>query len=218
MPWVTYVPNPALSETDNPDPLDRLTLRRGHEAPQYYKAVLRMAGGFDPALKVGQGNHHIRDGKGQKLPSQVLKDLELFHFPLRSVDQLLAKGTIGWEANQRRTVQDENAKEAYQWKRLHDIAQRNERPSAEMLLQEALLYAQDAKSDAPAVAHAHGVQVQRKFSDGRFMPAEQLIAQSKSAARQRIPPLTLPSMPQGTDEKTGVHNAFEGDCTGTTCF
>ena len=61
MPWATYVPNPTLSEAENPDPLDRLTLRRTHESPQYYKAVLRMAGGFDPTLQVEQGNHQIRD-------------------------------------------------------------------------------------------------------------------------------------------------------------
>ena len=211
IPWVTYVPSAALSETDFPDPLDRLTLRRRHESPQYYKAVLRLAGGFDPALKVEQGNHNIRDGKLRRLPSQVLTSLELFHFPLRSVDQLLAKGVIGWEANQRRAAHKPNSKEAYQWKRLHDIALRNERPSAKILMQEALRYAQDEKTGETAKAHPHGIKVHRKFSDGSFAPAEQLIAQSKTAASTLTPSLTLPVAPKGKDEKTGVPNAFKGD-------
>lgn len=216
MPWATYVPNPTLSETDIPDPLDRLTLRRRHEAPQYYKAVLRMAGGFDPALIVNQGNHQISDSKGYKLPSQVLDDLKLIHFPLRSVDQLLAKGVIGWEANQRRAAHKPSSTEAYQWKRLNDLAQRNERPSAELLLQEALNYAQDAKAGETTdkvTAGAHGIKVQRKFSDGNFAPADQLIAQSKSAASRLIQPLTLPAVPKGADvpKGTGVPNAFNGD-------
>lgn len=214
MPWATYVPNPTLSEAENPDPLDRLTLRRTHESPQYYKAVLRMAGGFDPTLQVEQGNHQIRDSKGKKLPSEVLDDLELFHFPLRSIDQLLAKGVISWEANQRRTAHKPDSEEAFQWKRLHEIAQLNERPSAELLLQEALKYAQDAKiceGVDNATAHAHGIKVQRKFSKGNFAPADQLIAQSKKAASSLTPPLTLPHVPTGSDKNTDISNAFKGD-------
>lgn len=211
LPWVTYVPDPSLSETDHPDPLDRLTLRRKHEAPQYHKAVLRMAGGFDPAIKVTQGNHHILDGEKRFLPSQVLSNLELAHFPLRSVDQLLAKGVIGWEANKRRKGNRSNSTAAYQWKQLHDLAQKNERPSADLLLQEALHYAQDDQAGKPAVAHAHGIRVSRKFSEGDFAPADRLIAQSKNAASTLVQPLSLPAVPKGTDEKSGVPNAFDGD-------
>lgn len=214
MPWATYVPDPTLSEADNTDPLDRLTLRRSFEKPQYYKAVLRMAGGFDPELTVDQGNHRIRNGKGNELPSKVLDDLELMHFPLRSIDQLLAKGVIGWEANSRRANYKPNSTAAYQWKRLHDIAQNGERPSAEALLQEAINYAQDAKTGKVVdnvTVRAHGIKVPRKFSEGSFAPADQLIAHYKSAVSKLIPPLTLPAAPKVTDEKTGIQNAFKGD-------
>jgi 2-polyprenyl-3-methyl-5-hydroxy-6-metoxy-1,4-benzoquinol methylase len=214
IPWVTYAPDSTLSEAENPDPLDRLTLRRRHESPQYYKAVLRMAGGFDPALQVAQGNHKIRGRKRRSLPSQVLDDLEMFHFPLRSIDQLLAKGVISWEANERRTSHKQKSTEAFQWKRLHEIAQHNERPSAEMLQQEALNYAQDTKACEAvdnATTHSHGIKVHRKFSKGDFAPADQVIAQSKNAASSLISPLTVPPAPKGADEKTDVSNAFKGD-------
>ena len=214
MPWATYMPNPILSEAKNPDPLDRLTLRRTQDSPQFYKAVLRMAGGFDPALQVEQGNHQILDSKGKKLPFQVLDDLELFHFPLRSVDQLLAKGVISWEANQRRTTYKSGLKEAFQWKRLYEIAKRNERPSAELLFQEALKYAQDKKiceGVDNATAHAHGIKVQRKFSTGDFAPADQLIAQSKSAMSSLTPSLTLPHVPNELDENIYISNTYRGD-------
>lgn len=211
MPWATYVPDPTLSESDNPDPLDRLTMRRRDEAPQFYKAVLRMAGGFDPLLKVSQGNHHILDGRGKKMPSHVMNDLELLHFPLRSIDQLLAKGVIGWEANLRRKSFRSSPKAGLQWKRLHDIAQRKERPSAEFLHQEAVGYAQDADRIGVASVCAHGIKVKRIYSDGRFALADQLIAQSKGAEASLIPPLTLPAKPKGTNQVTGVTNAFDGD-------
>ncbi|WP_065331823.1 methyltransferase domain-containing protein [Tritonibacter mobilis] len=211
LPWATYVPDPTLSEVEVLDPLDRLTMRRSHELPQYFKAVLRMAGGFDPELKVEQGNHHILDGEGRRLPDQILNDLELLHFPLRSIDQLIAKGVIGWEANERRVSYNPDTNLAFQWKRLHDIAKNNQRPSAEILLQEALYYAQEANTGLTAEAHEHGLNLRRKFSKGDFAPADQLIAQSRSATSRQVPPLTLPIIPKKTNKAANFSNVFEGN-------
>ncbi|MEO0544543.1 MAG: glycosyltransferase family 2 protein [Pseudomonadota bacterium] len=211
MPWATYVPDPTLSEADYPDPLDRLTMRREKESPQFYKAVLRMAGGFDPGLKISMGNHFILDGKGLVLPSQVLDDLELIHFPLRSVDQLLAKGVIAWEANKRRTTYKAGSSECYQWKRLHDIAQRNQRPSAELLFQEALNYAQDAGFEGTATARGHGISIKRRFSDGGYARAEELIEQSKKPTSKMIPPLSLPEKSKWPGGKRAASEALSTD-------
>lgn len=215
LPWKTCLPDPQISETDCPEPLNRMTLCRKTEAPQYYKAALRLAGALNPDLSVGQGNHAILDDKGKALPSVILPDLPLLHFPLRSVDQLLAKGVVGWKANQNRG-KAERAKgkkrgEAYQWKRLHDIALAGERVDAARLTQEALDYAQDQQgvplSDG-ALPFDHGIAAFRHHSDGSFMAADQLIASIEAEVGPT--PFVLPAPPGNRGTGPQVPNAFDG--------
>lgn len=208
MPWKTFVPDPALSEAEVPDPLHRLTHCRKVEEPQFYKAVLRLDGALDPQMVVAQGNHTVLGAKGKALPTVYLNDLPLVHLPLRSANQLLAKGVLGWQANQARPNAEKT--EGFQWKRLHDIALSGESLDADRVTQEALDYAQDRKgqpfSDS-TVAVSHGIDVHRKHSDGSFASADALIAAAAKASGPK--PFQLPPPPGTTAGSTRVQNAFD---------
>lgn len=206
MPWKTFVPDPFLSETILPDPLLRMTRSRKIESPQYYKAVLRLDGALDPRLIVAQGNHIVLGRKGKPLPSVVLEDLPLLHFPLRSADQLLTKGFLGWLANEARSNRVRN--EGYQWKRLHDIAVSGESVDAARVTQEAMDYAQAETGHSfhqHTVEAAHGIEVARKHSDGQFKSARDLIHSAVSGLKS----FPLPSPPGATAGSTTVENAFD---------
>jgi SAM-dependent methyltransferase len=162
---------------------------------------------------VGQGNHKVLNADGKPLESQILQNLELLHFPIRSTEQLLAKGVIGWEANQARENLKSKPAAAYQWKRLHDIAERGEHPTSEVLMSEALNYAQKEKIGAVAehvVPEAHGISQLRRYSDGKSAPADKLIAASRKKTSGMTAPLDLPGGPKGAKADTDVTNAFQG--------
>ncbi len=214
LPWRTFVPDATLSEADFPDPLDRLTLVRSEEAPQYYKAVLRMGGGVDPSLKVEQGNHAIQNAKGEKLSSTVVWDVALLHFPLRSKDQLLAKGVIGWEANKQRTRGHADPCEGFQWKTLSEMHESGTLVTEQTVMETAIAYAQTPKpgalSDCVQVAN-HGIRVARTLSDGTSAPAQELIAASRDMGAVMTPPLPLPASPHDPSAKTDVAHAFTSE-------
>ena len=211
VPWATYVADPEKPEALVPDPLERMTLRRKVEDPQYYKAVLRLAGGCDPNLVVSQGNHHMSDATGKPLESRVVPSLELCHFPVRSAQQLISKGVIGWEANQARENLDVSNGEATQWKRLHDLAQNDVPPDPVTISMEGLNYAQAetvSQLDGHAVEKPHGFARARRYSDGSFAQAEALIAASRAPMSEMTEPFNIGQGPTDTDAETDVSNAF----------
>lgn len=208
LPWKTLIPDPSLSESDHPDPIQRMTHCRRVEAPQYHKVVLRLDGSLDPRLVIAQGNHSLLDGKGRPLPSVTLDALPLLHMPLRSANQLLAKGVVGWKANEARLRK--NPGEGYQWKHLHDIALSGETVDSDRVTQEAMDYAQNEKGRSfliDAVATQHGIRLDRKHSDGSFRPAPDLIAQAEASASAA--PFVLPHAPGTAVAATHVENAFD---------
>ncbi len=216
LPWATYIPDPEMSAIETPNLLDRMKYRRKHEEPQYYKAVLRMSGGLDSDLTVAQGNHMVYGAKGRSssLKSHYVEGLELFHFPIRSSNQLLAKGVIGWEANLARKNDPSSEGHAYQWKRLHSLAQNGLLLTPNVVMTEAINYAQDDKSgpiESQFFASAHGLSYPHIYSDGTSAPADNLIAASRKDSLGMTPILPLPQARQSTDAKTEVPNAFSHD-------
>lgn len=213
MPWRTFVPDPTLDEDEHPDPLDRMKFCRQKEQPIYYKAIYRPAGGLDARVTVAQGNHSIHDAAGEPLPQVVLESLPLRHFPLRSTEQLAAKGVIGWQSNLRRNDFKRNAGIAYQWKELHDEVVAGRRPDRTTLAQHAINYARRGPEQSfpqDAVICDHGLRLPRCYSDGRFAFADQLIA---AASRNEVPwpsIFQVPSPPSDKDSQSDIPNAFQG--------
>jgi SAM-dependent methyltransferase len=204
LPWKTFVPHPDADETAEPEPFDRLRLVRTTEDPQYVKAVLRAGGNVVPDLQVSQGCHAILDHYGAPLPSRVLPGLPLLHFPLRSTEQLAAKGLIGWQSNLRRRSIDPSLNEAAQWKRLHDLVQAGHRPSPADLHDEAVRYAQDGAADTREASH--GIRPERRYSDGSFADASRLLAEAQAFVPDVMP---IPARPEAALTMTDIANAFD---------
>lgn len=207
MPWRTYLPAPEGTEGD---PMQSIQYRRSEEAPQFYKAVLRLGGSVMPDLLVQQGSHSVVNGRAEQLPATVLSDLPLWHVPLRSSDQLRTKGIVGWMANQAR----ENATqvEAFQWAHLNELAGTGEELGPERVAAESLAYAQDPREGNFAdhvVAEAIPLRSERRYSDGSFGDPEQLIAAARNGASHDG--FVLPPPPEQSRVSAGIENAFEGE-------
>ncbi|MFN8891189.1 MAG: glycosyltransferase family 2 protein [Alphaproteobacteria bacterium] len=115
MPWRTHVLRKGHEKEDGADAPRSLEYCREYERPQFYKAVLSLAGEFDPFIRVVQGNHYVIDEKG-RLPEVVLRDVPLLHFPIRSQAQLTAKIVVGWAAYLKKNPQAHKATEGFHWR------------------------------------------------------------------------------------------------------
>lgn len=211
LPWRTLMPDPSLDEIDCPDVIERMTLMRAVESPQYYKTVLRMGGGLDPRIRMHQGNHDVvwpSSGRGK-----VMDDLYLLHLPVRSANQILTKGALGWRANLARPDFDPKRVEGGQWKRLYDLQEQGVVLDGDALLHEARIYAQDFSEDTPSPVPfpSSGITLERKYSDGKFVEAGTLINASTGRPSDRKGPLPLPSRPEGAETDSEIKNAFDGD-------
>ncbi|KAJ57098.1 hypothetical protein ACMU_00995 [Actibacterium mucosum KCTC 23349] len=183
MKWKTLLPDPSISEQQNPDCLDRMTWQRRVESPQYVKGIYRAGGSLCLDCVVDQGNHAFRFLNGKLRRSIDLNKLSLLHLPIRSSNQTLAKGVNGWRANLARSEVPGDA--AFQWKRLHDLYEEGRKTldSAE-LAHEAMLYAQTRAPEAwkeNAVEFEHQIVRKRSFSDGLSASIETLLKPERPA-------------------------------------
>jgi len=113
MRWVTCVPT-SNDEATQPNPVIRLAHRFASEPAQHSKVVLR-AGAVNPLLNIGFGSHaamYLR----HKLKGHVLDDAVLYHFPVRSLEQVWRKVRAGTEATEE--VRRRKPGVADHWKRL----------------------------------------------------------------------------------------------------
>jgi SAM-dependent methyltransferase len=213
LPWITIVPNPELDENLQPDPLLRMNMRRSYEKPQYYKAVIRMGGRVNSNLIVEKGNHLIKLKDEKQIPSKILKEVPLLHFPVRSSNQMYAKGVNGWRANiARRNRKEDNA--ALQWKHLHDAYFNGKIVDPLELTQIALNYAQAISGDdvgVEALPFNHGIIVKRQFSDGRYADAKKLIDLAERQLHEGMyDQFVLPNRPEKYRDNSDVPHAFAG--------
>lgn len=211
MPWQTWAPDPGADPALS-DPLGRIALRRRKEEPQYHKAVLRAGGASCIGLTVAQGNHVVLGRNKKPVTATYLNDVPLIHIPLRSVEQMQAKGVVGWLANQNR-AEGVRKSDAYQWRMLAERFDAADPVSAKELTQAALGYAQ--KSDAVPVDIGIDaepaplpVSITRRHSDGAFMPAGDLIARAREGTPNKR--FELPAPPSGRSAGAQIENAFEG--------
>lgn len=208
--WKTFVPDPTASPDEMPDPMQRLRLRRKSEMPPIFKSVLRAGGKIVSNATVRQGNHKIAV-KGASLPAIFLPDLPLIHMPLRSAEQLLAKGLVSYQANAARS-DGRRPGDAYQWQRLNDIATQDITPDPQRLAEEALNYAQKPREGVfrdHVMPDEHGIHAERKYSDGRFASLETIMAGLKTPPKPFE--ITMPQRSRETADKNAADTAFDHD-------
>lgn len=210
MPWQGWVPDPEMDPETHPDPLDRMRLRRIREVMPFSKVVLRPAGRLMQGLRIAQGNHAAAWADGTALPSVALDRLPLRHFPVRSAEQLLAKGVIGWQANRAVPGFDEATNQSFQLHRLHDIAVAGTRPDPARVAEEAAVYGEFPATSTVAtntVRDDHGIRTLRRHSDGSFARAEDLIRAAAGAAGPAG--FALPDPPRDAVPGTDIPGAFK---------
>jgi hypothetical protein len=202
MAWRTFLVDPASDETQQPDPILRMRWRRKTEVlrPSTSKIFARFGGGFDASLICEHGNHKLRSGLNRRLHEGLIADLHLIHLPVRSFQQLRSKAIAAWISNLARGVAIA-AKQGVHRKAIAEmLAQRDLPMTARELAQLGMSYATRypvGDLDSNAIPDAHGISPLRRYSDGRFGDAENLIQAAQNPQIMASQQLKLQNLPQG---------------------
>jgi SAM-dependent methyltransferase len=213
-PWRTFLHSPHLTESDNADPLQRMTFRRRREKPIYRKAFLHLGGGLNPNLVMEQGNHSVSTLQGDRPKGVKLDAVPLMHFPIRSAAQLASRGAIGWMANLARGTEAKATNQARQWKRILELARKNgTRLSSEVLADEGMVYAQKTAPSSfwkNAVPATHDITSERKYSDGTPGDPFVLVTEAWAATVHAEKSFALPQL-KIVEEGSKIENAFDNN-------
>lgn len=144
--WRTYVPTAEDDRTELVIPR-RIRHRRSEEIPQFTKIVIPTSI-IGPAMTITQGNHAVIDENGERLEGQILQDVSLAHFPVRSSSQMQSKINRSWPAVARNP--QKLPTEAVHWKTLHERFAGQE-ITPEMLTEIALRYAMSDDTPTPSL-------------------------------------------------------------------
>ena len=182
MPWRTYMPDPSQARAGPQDVLKVVTWRRSSDLGGSHKVALRFGGGLEARITVGQGSHRAFRADGRSMATDRSTGLEIAHLPIRSESQMLAKGVNGWRTNLERA--DRRPGQAFQWRRLHDLYFRADRSARDLdISQEALRYGlrdPGGTWEANAVYDPPPIVAERRYSDGIFADAADLIAANEA--------------------------------------
>lgn len=144
--WKTYVPT-TDDDVYEPHILRRIRHRRSEETPQFTKVVIPAAIARS-GVSITQGNHAIVDAAGNRQEGDILRDVFLAHFPVRSSAQMQSKIDRSWPAVARNPAR--LSTEATHWKTLHERFAGQE-IDAETLTDIACRYAMPADAPTPAL-------------------------------------------------------------------
>ena len=192
MPWQTYVLSRTNLENGFADPPRSMVRRRRFESPLYEKAVFRADGILCDQIVVAAGNHSLCMQSGGTMARCKLEGIPLYHFPVRSDDQLKTKAIVGWIATLKNNNGNPPPSINYQWRENFQKAL-NGRLSDEAVLVASWQYAQ--KADANLNWHTdtenfdHDISYVRKYSDGKFQDPLAIVAASweRSVSKQKVP-------------------------------
>ncbi len=134
-PWRGYVPT-SSDDVSEPNVLKRITHRRSHEYPRWYKMMIPKT--TDTSAGLCFGNHALIDVAGNRMP-HADTSLSVAHFPIRSERQVMRKTFGGWLSY---TADPTHAYGgSFQWKALYEKMKSGRGPSADELTQLAMDYA-----------------------------------------------------------------------------
>jgi len=114
--WQTYVLT-TESQLSHANIFKRIRHHQIKETPQYHKAVIPKNFSADPYNIVAQGNHFLKNKK-KPIPHQIIPELAIAHYPVRSLKQLRLKIILGWLGYLAKNSQNN---EGYHWKNIYDL-------------------------------------------------------------------------------------------------
>jgi glycosyl transferase family 2 len=91
--WNNFVWRREFDASSEPNPVVRLRLRLPPRDD--LNKVIIPAQLIEDGISLSQGNHHL-ERNGEPLPAQQVDDIQLCHFPIRSVSQFASKVAIGY--------------------------------------------------------------------------------------------------------------------------
>ena len=186
-PWQTSVLHPEDLEDQVADvPKTMLWKRARENDPVFCKVVLRLDGGPADQLAVSQGNHYamvIQDGRALK---SVTFTNPLYHFPVRSTQQITCKGVVGWMAYMGKDPTANAAIVRYggaggQWAKIFDNVVTNRPPVGTSLCEASMEYAlwyPDIDWNRDAIKTFPFFDYERKYSTGEYAEPTVVIARS----------------------------------------
>jgi SAM-dependent methyltransferase len=185
VPWTTYVITPQDLNEELVDPPRSMKYRRSVELPQHRKLIFRFGRKLCPPLVLRPGNHSCYRTDNEPVPSIMLDDVFLAHFPVRSSEQLAAKAVIGWLAWLEHDKDKRKKGDMLQWRDNFDqIAFHGEIPRDEMPAR-SMFYSQDDRpKDRPidwakdTVLDPMHFSYTRTLSTGKREPLISTIAKS----------------------------------------
>ncbi len=193
VPWRTHVLTAEDLADPAPDPPRSLAWRRAEERPQFHKAILRLDGRLDTDLVLDQGGHSVSRHSGRAVPAQLLPELALAHFPIRSREQMAAKAVVGWMAYLARDPDAARHGLGYHWRGMFERIVRVGGLDDATLCAISQRYAEqpgDAAAEPPALVRADPpIDAVRTLSTGR--PLDALVAIARSWERSLAPPASL---------------------------
>jgi hypothetical protein len=181
IPWRTFVLTPDMARESPPDVLGSMHWRRRDESPLFYKAVLRVSSRTIDDVAIEHGSHSVRAPSGREIPSVLLSGINVLHFPVRSRDQFVGRIVVGWMANLTRDRKASSSGIAWQKRDNFERISCGDMIDETVLCECSLLYAQTPKPIdwACDVVHEHPrIEIVRQYSNGKAMPALQLVARS----------------------------------------
>jgi hypothetical protein len=195
--WQNAVLTPEEAEEAVYDAPRCMRHYRTAEAEIFHKAVLRLDGATRPDLVIWQGNHGVVTTAGALVPSVVLDEVKLQHFPIRSREQVTVKAVVGWAAYVARNPDARHVAEGQQWRETFDRIVAGEL-SADQLAALSLRYGW-AAPDITWNDHVAEWQppsgYRRAYSSGK--PGEALVVIARSWER------SLSGPPDGAAEMAG---------------
>jgi hypothetical protein len=182
VPWRTFVIR--CDPTTDIDPPRTIRRYRTFESPQFSKVIVNMRGHSDLSdLVLSTGSHEVLAPSGRHMPSIVLASL-LDHYPVRSRDQIIGKGVVGWMAFAALKRNARELNENYHKREVFDlIAAQNGKGILpdETLARMSMLYAQNGRPydwDTDTTIVPSPFDYERKYSTGKPMPPMPLILKS----------------------------------------
>jgi SAM-dependent methyltransferase len=134
-----------------------------------------------PELIFTQGNHAMERADRVPVPTVILGDVALGHFPVRSARQMEAKAIVGWAAYLIKDPNSRNENLGYQWREAFDQVIADGGIGQELLSRWSMMYAQQRDQidwAADAVQDPMDFQYERRYDALRSKSLLSTIAKS----------------------------------------